>query len=161
MILLFCFGWYCSIAVLVRYSSSKILVQFFGLFFRTCLAMFFRFVFQFRFVPLRCPLSPLQSDFSVLHSLASRSVSSLSRVPLVFPSVSFFHSVFDRFFSLGCFRTNCLLFCFCLLYRTPISLPIFASISNYISLATDCYCKIELMFRNFLKFPKALKQSIL
>ena len=35
------FGWDCSIDRLVRYNSSQFFIQFFGLYFRTCPAMFF------------------------------------------------------------------------------------------------------------------------
>ena len=43
---LFCFGWQCSIDLLVRQSISKFLNQFFELCFRTCPAMFFYFFQQ-------------------------------------------------------------------------------------------------------------------
>ena len=35
------FGWHCSTELLDRYISSKFSIKFFGLYFRTCLAMFF------------------------------------------------------------------------------------------------------------------------
>ena len=40
-------GWHCSIDLLVRYSSSKVFVQFVGLYFKTYPAMLFRLIFAY------------------------------------------------------------------------------------------------------------------
>ena len=73
-----CFGWHCSIDLLVNKSTSKFLFHFFELYFRTCSAMFFCFVEQkmFRFTSF-CRffnvLHEILFDFSRLVSLFSHS----------------------------------------------------------------------------------------